>query len=1168
MAKSSNREYILYLILSIIVFLSFPFLQFVIPQINPNHHNYNFILNNYSAFEFWQQKILIFNIIGILSIVFSFIAFRLVSAYRIEDYEKKSKLVNKNILLLSVTFVGNLFINSVCIGLNELIFFNGPKYWHESEELRLLYFVVISLMYSTSIFILMLVFVGTRNLIKFDLKKMDGKKDEIDKYSSIYWLYFIKYIFISTPSFLVGTMLLTLLSAISFVVMGGTSDFFRQLYISSVAFYSFYITSVLLIVGPILTGMRKLNSVYNEYTLHIIRNSILPNLRNHVVLMGVGNLGSQIIRNGFENIHPEGYQAKSLYQNQDKQDLQSSDKLSDYNITIDKDLKLQLISQRIVVFDKDPAKFKDLFNAHSDLTIGIFNPWLDQEICISILGVCEKELSSQVLNILAVEKSVVILNATPNSTISLYMASKCRIKQILSVNDSYSFDTLTSTTYDKAVFLIDTQGIEGIMLSQLVFQLVNTNIRHNLQEHKWKVDLNDLIKKASNNTEFNHNILWLGNGRVLIIGSGDYIYHFIKSLILTLSLSMDLNDRQIRNLIEDKVYLLTNDEYIKLELEKRDSGELEKDMNGAFHWKFYPIRNNKTKLEDFYRITTFIGSIENFEKIIDVLSSISKYPEIIVLINPHAYTAVDMFVSVSTAIEVINKTLEINNREKYKYIPHVLIYSTRNDEYYLTRHFKKYLTYNRKRYEKIGFPTQLAKESLIIKDWHSALRFTAILKALIVDNSHSEKDGKFSHHVAEITFSAREQNGSLANLAANLTGKEIVYDQYKGSKVPRFLNYYSTEGTHFKDTFLFKGLAQLENRVEIKDINEIVNYCFINCEMQSRELIYGLVESRFGFNRPKGSAVNLVDKLEKRDLGMFSNYPGSSILRHPDKYYDILFRRPAFYLSPEPPEALENNEENVSLKNCFNVGDFTIWSEGEETPGSLAEVLTEVILCKTREKAVLDNQKWDIQIFHTANRPSPFFKEVEAMDKPEPVYTQDSFYIRLKPKKHYKSEALMRAAKIKLSGEILLENLDWSRYLFSLKEHLISKTSFIYYLYVIEKIFVEGLEVEGREGITAVNYYYKINNEDDLRKIGDGYNPEFKVIRSWQKVKQINKWKEIPTVLFLDNRKDYYKTHRTQVQRYEFVVIREDIVNQSREESIKDMQFGEAQNKLYYIDDI
>ncbi len=126
---------------------------------------------------------------------------------------------------------------------------------------------------------------------------------------------------------------------------------------------------------------------------------------------------------------------------------------------------------------------------------------------------------------------------------------------------------------------------------------------------------------------------------------------------------------------------------------------------------------------------------------------------------------------------------------------------------------------------------------------------------------------------------------------------------------------------------------------------------------------------------------------------------------------------------------------------------------------------------------------------------------------------------------------------------------------------------------MIEKIFVEGLDVEGLDtnsysGITEASFYYKLEDESSFKKIGLDHFPHFEIIRGWQEVKEIDKWRELPSVKFSRRFKDFYKAKQVQVQRYEFVLIREDIVEESEKNEKEGLQFGKAQNKLYYIDDI
>jgi len=98
-----------------------------------------------------------------------------------------------------------------------------------------------------------------------------------------------------------------------------------------------------------------------------------------------------------------------------------------------------------------------------------------------------------------------------------------------------------------------------------------------------------------------------------------------------------------------------------------------------------------------------------------------------------------------------------------------------------------------------------------------------------------------------------------------------------------------------------------------------------------------------------------------------------------------------------------------------------------------------------------------------------------------------------------------------------------------------------------EKFFVEGLDLETKDKITEISYYYKLKNERDINNFDESHI-EFRIIRSWEKVVQINKWKEIPKIEFCNCVNSFYKKTKPQAQRYEFVLLREDIVTQSKQE--------------------
>lgn len=1187
--KSLKRIYYITLISSLLLILLLPFLQYIHPFV----HNIN--INE----EFWNNKIHIFNITGILTLSISIVGYLVISKRRVEDEQKRINLINKNFWILGYFFVFNILINLIAIII--FVYNSELSKGDESSSLKILLIFISSFMYCTFTFWVMGIFIMVLNTIKHDICKIKKRQDfkKVTEYIYIYWTYFMKYLFLKQPIFPIGALLFVSLTSISFVIRG-SDELFAKHFIKSVAFYSFWISTAIFTIPPIVNGIRNLSSVYNQYSLHILSNSILPKLKNHVLIIGVGNLGKQIIRNCFTDIHPEGYGVESLCLENDDKVNSFIKEVSDYDIIIDKDLNILVVSRRVIVIDKETSIFKERFEDVGDLTIVTYEPWSDETIHMALVGIRGDAKNEYVLNAAVIDKADVIINATPDSDLSLYLASKyINKKLLLSVNDSYTFDSLIATTYDRSIYLIDTQSIEGILLAQLINHWAYKNIRANMEGiRKENINNNanslqklsmlsdkigfDIKNRIENLTEsenevseyddiireIKYRMTLKGNGRVLLVGEGSYIYHIIKSLILTLKFEMLISDEMIRNIINEKIFLLTDDERIKNEIVKK---------KGIEYWKFYPIRNSETRCEFPIEMRIFSGPYKNFEKFIDAftakVNNCHKFlPELILLINSKAYTSLDMFISASTATEVVNKS-----EGKKKYEPHILVYSNRADKSYLIENFKKYFTLNRKRIEKIGFPSQIPKESRLTKDWISASQYSSMIKALYNPRFYDKPSS--NDHVAKIIFSDLDKPGAVAFIASSINGLTIDYDnpisfENKTIKVPSFINYYSREGLRYKDTFIFNGLAKLEEREEIHSINEIVKYCFINCKEEYRVQISKILKSKIGFEKQADTITEMQKK--EFDAGMFSHYPISSILRHPDKYYDISYRRPRLFTFNLNPTKIKNETLKEKLNNyknqpweetqlLFNIAEFTIWAEGESKAGSLAEVLSEIILGRTVKNEPSIKLNEEPIIFYTRNTPTYESKVIEQKKNINRNIAQDCFYIKFRKKEEdFKVErGLIRAIKVKLSSAIIHKDLDWSNYLFNLIAHLKYNIYVEYSLFIIEKLYVEGLETEGLEGITEVSIYKKII---DRISIKDGGKPEFKIIRKWNYEDEKN-YRELPE--FSDDQlNDYFKMFDIQSKEYEFVIIRDDILNEARREYRQGHKYGTFLNMIYCIDDI
>jgi hypothetical protein len=136
--------------------------------------------------------------------------------------------------------------------------------------------------------------------------------------------------------------------------------------------------------------------------------------------------------------------------------------------------------------------------------IGTYNIWPRSDINFVIICIYGDANYNTVLNESKCENAQIIVNTTLDPNLSLKIAGEYKAKkQILSVNNSSSFDIFTSTTYGRAAYTIDSQQVEGITLSQIIYCWAYTNVRNNLEnQYKQKhFDLNlfkrELLKECN-----------------------------------------------------------------------------------------------------------------------------------------------------------------------------------------------------------------------------------------------------------------------------------------------------------------------------------------------------------------------------------------------------------------------------------------------------------------------------------------------------------------------------------------------------------------------------------------------------------------------------------------------------------------------------------------------
>ncbi|MFZ1321427.1 MAG: hypothetical protein WAT71_07710 [Ignavibacteria bacterium] len=1018
-------------------------------------------------------------------------------------------------------------------------------------------YIINQFILSVFLFYVIGIFSLTFHSLKSRIQRRTNKVIENDQIY-IYWYNFQKSLILDNPLLILSAVLFTTLTISSFILRGNIEISERH-FIYSVAFYSFWFASLTAIVAPYFIKIRILNATFFNFSSHRLGNAILPSINDHMVVIGIGTLGSQLIENCFFDIHPEGYNVESIHPDNDNHKDDELIDISDYDLIVNKQLELQLISRRIIVIEKNDFRFSSSFNIAEDKTIGIYNLADKFNLNIGLLCIKGDANKNTILSYARCENSQVIVNSTPDSNLSLNLSTLYfKQKLILSVNSATAFEFLTSTTYDRAVFTIDSQQVEGVEISQMIFCWALTNINNNLHNKKqkyktdeeFKLKLLDLMPKNPDRNvyDFMKFIICSGKEKILIAGNGSYIYYIIQSIWMTLNFTLKMSNTEINNLIENKIVILTSDPKIQSEI-----------CDGI--WKFYPIRDKNIKVkisntkyleESQLNIPVFFKDILNFDSYLNIFKELKI--GLIVLMNDNSLDAVKMFTEAANSSEIISNS---SNGEIKP--PHIFVYSLASDEIYLNSLFKKYYTFNLLRFEKVGFPSQLMSESRMSKDYVSSNQLASMVRSIYVNKHlgvHSSDEP-----IAEIIFSIIDKPRSFAYMVSKLCGLNLSFNNLK-NKTPKFIYHFSTEMNIYKDTFLFKGTAKLEDNIVCSSFEDTIRYCFINCDEKYRELMEKVILNNLDLTPFSNSKERINNR--KYDSGMFSHFPISSILRHPEIHFDIINSRKRLYISNKnyiPHESIDEKIDNLDPKQIlmlFNIANFSVWSEGEKTPGSYACLLANLMFGNIDNS----NQNFDKfgyvpEILFSNNRPS-----FELKDQNSSI-SQDSFYIKLVKKnldysKNYKN---IRAIKLKLASPLIYENLEWSNYLFDIRFHLMFLGG-QYSFFIIEKLFIEGTDYEGLDRVSEVSIYKKVNSKSDMK------NPcvDFQILRK----KNINsdEINSYMSVLQIDEELIFNNCSQISSQTYGMILIRDDIIEGAKIEIFNKSQTMKYQNMLFAIEDL
>jgi hypothetical protein len=1143
-------------------------------------------------------------IISYILFGYTFLSSYVIIMIFIKRFDKND--INMKINLFRSLVIRFIFIVLVLLTLPFLVSIIYAYYFSQGSfndiilpDKKIIFTRILSLyIYNIALLLFLIIFIYLLERLKTRIKENNNKR-----FQYIYWLYFLKSIIINDPKFIIGVVVFFFFSLIPYFFKVNIVD--KNEISRLISYFSFWVTSLIMVIQPLVSGLIEFENIFHKYASHIIKDIIIPAISEHTIIIGSGNLGSSIIKSCFFDIHPEGYGVKSICFPQNKLNDRRQNTLSDFHILIDRNLDIFLVSRRIIFIDKDVSHYKYIFKDNTEFPYGVLTPATSshKSNLIVIIGICGEARNTFVLNAARSDYAALLVNTHPDPVLSVELAKLAKIgkpaKQVLSIVSFPIFDVLNIFTYDNPVYLVDTKYIEGISISQRVLLFATKFIK----DPRKKVNLKNLDD------------IKLKFPKILAIGNGYIIYHLISSYISSMfdfffNEKTCLNNLKniVREVIEEKLMLLTTDENLinEIEIEKKHSNSRKRNKYHEEYLEVFPVlTKNSNIIDDKYRIKAFYLKCYEPDYYSHILAK--HRPDLIVLVNENKYVTTESFNRISNVASIINKNK--NNNSKLEYTPQIIAYAHKSDKYFISDQIKKHFAYNLKRNEIVGFPSQLAKESKMAREFVASNQFVAMVRSLL----HPEKEG-------DISFILSEDTGLLAKLLIKINKMKISKIN-NGVRVPSFLFSYSFEDRRYKDTFIFTGTAKLEKFVE--SIKSYENLCFLNCAENDRREIASMLEDNIGCKN-KTDITKDINNILENIPGKFRDCPISSIARHSEKHYDSIYKeesRRLFLYSLDKIETTNKNKNVNDNKYCMpDYAHFKVWGIGLY-PGTLAEALTNVLLGTVDKERYFGRNVTVPNLNFCTNYPYPLYEtkskdngdknnNIEAKEKNnnEKInrLSQENIYLKIWDEKKFcrknstkdKSDefgrsvedrnerfnkGIIRAIKIKKGGNFKVEisgmdneiitddNSGWLNYALILSNHLGSQYLESYPLYLIEKNYVEGIHLKDcnpeiceneKTELIEINNYKKINFKKELTL-------EFQIIKKVKDSKEKDRYNIIQEFKTNCYKLDaILKKEKIHSQTYELVLIRSGIIKLAIKEIENKSEFERHQNLLFYIDDL
>lgn len=818
------------------------------------------------------------------------------------------------------------------------------------------------------------------------LRKRKFKTDLQHKvvYFFTFWKYFFGSLALKDIATVSGTIWFFVFSMFSTIILSGFDKY------NSFDFWGYiaaYFASIALAFAPLFNALVDLNSLFSSIFNRFITKSVLKRLNNHLVIVGLDDLGRSTIRSVFNKMHG----GKKIIRGVNRRG---------FSIIVDENLDIGIVSHNIVAIDKDKRLFLICDSTPPDYSIGLFSPY--EGLKIFIVAICGDIMHPAVAQISNLHLSSVLYHTLSDHQTTLSMSKqKLPAKKILATMDTPSYDAIVAQGYGNPVFAVNTTFIEGISIAQKIIQYFMKELSTDIQQHYY--DPKALMQVRS----------------VLLIGEGKIIYYIVHSI--RLSLEAQIHDKMlIKKILESKLIVFSNDPWFNEEIVKNNVPG-----NAGFQrWEFYPIRREKAVPSidcislAFHRHRT--DNYENFIIILNMLLSNGLYPGLCVFLNNHEH---DTTVMINRAINALIALH--NNGQAENKLPHIISSCHHSDRRFVSAQLMRYLQIHKQHYIH-AYPLMYPYDSLLNRDLVSGNQMGTLVDALY--NSDSEKrqkqfvkDKDGDDLVAELSYCLDDDAGAFMKLLSSLHNWELEIQTT--NLVPSFSFCYTFNDRHFPDSFIFTGTAFLQK------LNRSSRY------------IHGWsINSDHYLNQ--GSCADVI-KNTNRYFDISSHSSKSMCNR---RLTDCLISTYSMHSYCEEKENSDywgftkDDSQADKTDSQFDEGisekvHYKLWSQANNIPGSLAKSMIDISLCSISMK----NSEPSIVPYIEFTTSIPCGLNNKAMSNLYVRYFRTTGHTKYSEKYRSimdNSIAPIQAIKIKLSNPVYSDYDQWVSYAKNLVVHL------------------------------------------------------------------------------------------------------------------------------------